>query len=376
VSPGLSSRLGALARITRAPSPVVSVYLATRWADEHQRERVRVYLANEIKKARGTSGPALDEDLDWIASQGEAIVQQTLFPEAHGVVLFACGPLGLRELLPVRATVEDTFVVNDAPYVRRLAEILRDAPATLVVFVDGESARLIQVDADGVGVEETLESDVPNRHRQGGWRLLAQTRFQRHIEVHRGRHFDAVAATLTDIADEHDVDHVVLAGESRTLAVFRKHLDPRLDRRVAGTVTAARHEPTQALAERATRLLRDREGDVEAASVEAVLTEAAKHGRATAGLEPTLEAAARGAVHRLYVLPSFRRTGSQCGACGGLQTGSAPTCRLCLAATKEVELGEALVQRVLATGGAVQPVAADAGLREVGGVAALLRYPL
>jgi len=247
VSAALSARLAALARITRAPSPVVSVYLGTRWADEHQRERVRVFLANEIKKARALPGSALGEDLDWIAAQGEALVQQTLFPGATGVVLFACGPLGLREALPVRAAVEDTFVVNDAPYLRRLAEIVRETPSALVVFVDGESARLIQVGTDGVGAEVTLESDVPNRHRQGGWRLLAQTRFQRHIEEHRGRHFDAVAATLADVADEHGVDHIVLAGEARTLAVFRKYLEGRIAQRVAGTIAAARHEPAGAL---------------------------------------------------------------------------------------------------------------------------------
>ena len=247
MSAALSARLAALARITRAPSPVVSVYLGTRWADEHQRERVRVFLANEIKKARALPGSALGEDLDWIAAQGEALVQQTLFPGATGVVLFACGPLGLREALPVRAAVEDTFVVNDAPYLRRLAEIVRETPSALVVFVDGESARLIQVGTDGVGAEVTLESDVPNRHRQGGWRLLAQTRFQRHIEEHRGRHFDAVAATLADVADEHGVDHIVLAGEARTLAVFRKYLEGRIAQRVAGTIAAARHEPAGAL---------------------------------------------------------------------------------------------------------------------------------
>ena len=123
----------------------------------------------------------------------------------------------------------------------------------------------------------------------------------------------------------------------------------------------------------ATRL---REGDAEALDVAGVLTGAAKGGRATAGLEATLEAASRGAVYRLYVLATFRETGRQCGACGALQPGDAPACRVCRGATKEVELGEALVQRVLATGGAVQTVAVAAGLERAGGVAAQLRYPL
>ena len=376
MSPGLAARLAELARITRAPSPVVSVYLGTHWADEHQRERVRVFLAREIKKARERAGPALGEDLDWIAEQGEALVQQRRFPEANGVVLFACGPLALREVLPVRATVEDAFVVDDAPSLRRLAEIVQETPSALLVFVDGESARLIQLGAAGVGAEVSLESDVPNRHRQGGWRLLAQTRFQRHIEVHRGRHFDAVAATLADIADGYDVDHIVLAGEARTVAVFRKHLEGRIAERVAGAIGAARHEPTSVLVERAEPLLRLREDEAVSDSVEAVLTEAAKGGRATAGLESTLEAAGRGAVRRLYVLATFGKPGRECSACGALQPGEAAECRLCHGATKGIELGEALVQRVLATGGTVHPVTAAGGLARAGGVAALLRYPL
>ena len=110
--------------------------------------------------------------------------------------------------------------------------------------------------------------------------------------------------------------------------------------------------------------------------MEAVLTEAAKGGRATAGLEATLEAAGRGAVHRLYVLAAFRQAGRECAACGALQPGDATACRRCRGATKEVELGEALVQRVLATGGTVDTVAVAGGLARAGGVAALLRYPL
>ena len=164
----LRARVAALARIARAPSPVVSVYLDTRWADEHQRERVRVFLAEEIKKTREAGASAhLGADLDWIAQQGEAIVGQARDPDAWGVVLFACGLLGLREVLPVHAPVWDLFVIAEAPFVRRLAEVLDDMPSTLVVFVDAESARLIQLRADGVGPEVRLESVVmrSERHR-------------------------------------------------------------------------------------------------------------------------------------------------------------------------------------------------------------------
>jgi hypothetical protein len=48
----LRDRLIRLAKIERAETPVVSVYLNTRWADEHQRDRVQVFLKNALAKAR------------------------------------------------------------------------------------------------------------------------------------------------------------------------------------------------------------------------------------------------------------------------------------------------------------------------------------
>lgn len=371
----LQRRLRALARIGRAPTPVVSVYLNTRWADEHQRERVRVFLKNAIREARRSRGSAeLDTDLDWIQAQGEALVSQALVPEADGVALFACQALGVRELLPVRVPFADAFVVADAPLLRPLAAVLEEAPTALVVFVDGESARVIPVRSDGPGEEVPLESEVPGRHRRGGWAQLAQSRYRRHVEEHRGRHFDAVAEVLAQLAEETVFDRIVLAGESRTLAVFRRHLPAPLAARIVGTISAGRHEPGSSLLERAAAILDEREGQEERAAVDALLTEAAQSRRAVAGLEATLEAAARGAVRHLYLLKGFRRAGRACTACGMLQNGPGASCRRCGGETGPVELGEALVERVLAEGGRVETVGDHAALAAAGGVAASLRY--
>ncbi|MBI2467738.1 MAG: host attachment protein [Candidatus Rokubacteria bacterium] len=369
-------RLTELVRITSAASPVVSVYLNTRWRDEHQRERVRVFLKNELRRARLGAEPALGEDLDWIGTEGESLIGQARFPEAHGVALFACRALGLREVLPVRVPFEDAFVVAERPFLRPLAALAERVPVALVVFVDGESARLIPVEARGPGEEVALESEVPGHHRRGGWALLAQSRYQRHVQDHRGRHFEAVATALADLAEANGLDRIVLAGESRTVGAFRRHLPARLGERVVGSVPAARHEPGATIVARATAVLDRWRHERQHAAVDAVLTEAAKGGQAVAGLEETLEAVARGAVQRLYLSAGFGERGRVCGECGALQPGPTGPCRRCGEATAAVELGEAMVDRVLATGGAVETIEAHAGLPRVGGVAARLRYPL
>src|SRR4029450_5856357 len=78
-------------------------------------------------------------------------------------------------------------------------------------FVDGVSARLVPLLADGLGEAVTLDGEVHDRHRQGGWHLLAQSRYQRHIQEQRGHHFDAFAAALTELVDELGVERIVLA---------------------------------------------------------------------------------------------------------------------------------------------------------------------
>ncbi len=140
----LSGRLAALERIGPTSTPVVTVYLGTRWADEHQRARVRIFLKNELAQARRASHPrAAPADLDWIEAQGEALLDQTTMPDAGGVALFACEALGLREMLPSRIPFENVFAVGETPLLRPLTELEASAPSTLVVFIDTESARLV-----------------------------------------------------------------------------------------------------------------------------------------------------------------------------------------------------------------------------------------
>lgn len=371
------ARIAELAKIMRTAAPVVSVYLNTRWADEQQRERVRVFLKNEIRKAsRGAGHQDLSSDLDWIQAQGESLIEQTRFPEANGVALFACRALGLREVLPVRVPFENVFVVADAPFLSPLVAALPEIPATLVVFVAGESARLIPLGPEGVGEEVRLESEVPGHHRRGGWAQLAQSRYQRHIQEHRGRHFEAVAAALLDLTEGNGVERIVMAGEPRTVTAFRKHVPPRIVERIAGIISGTQHEPASALLTRAAEVLARLSSDGKASAVEAVLTEAAKSGRAVAGVEETLEAVGRGAVHRLYLLKGFNQRGGACVECGALQLSESATCLRCGSEARRAEFGETLVDRVIATGGKVEVIEVNDGLARVGGVAALLRYPL
>jgi hypothetical protein len=369
VADPVRARVVALARLAPGSAPVVSVYLDTRWTDEQQRERVRLFVKNESRREREPAAAA--DDLAWIAEEVDRLVAQVQAPQASGVALFACKALGLREVIPVRVAFANAFRVQDTPWLRPFADVLGALAPALVVFVDGRSARLVPLGPEGPGEEIVLEHDVEGRHDQGGW---AQTRYQRHIEAHRGQHYDAVAAALADLAERHGAGRIVLAGEDRALSVFRKHLPGPISSRVVGEISAAHYESTAVIGERAADLLERLGQSARADSVDAVLGDAAAGARAVAGPGPTVEAVRRQAVQHLYVMSGFEAPGRQCQSCATLAEGRDGPCPACGRPTRQVDLGGGMVEQVLASGGAADTVAIHAGLASAGGVAARLRY--
>ena len=366
-----------LSKLNASTGPVVSVYLNTRWTDQHQRERTRLFLKGELRRAREASpGESLSDALDWIETEGEALISQTSHADARGVALFACPALGLREVIPVRASLENAVVVADRPFLRPLAAAEGETPPTLVVFIDAESARLIPLLEAGAGEEVRLESEIPGHHRRGGWAQLALGHYQRHIEERRERHLEAVAEALGRLVEEQGLERIVIAGSPDSAGAFRRALPSTVIARVAGVVSGRRDEPASELVGRAAELVGRVAAREVGAAVDGLLTEAAKGGQAAASLEGVLEAVGRGAVDRLYLLRDFRERGRACIACAALQPGDAATCRLCRQATASVELGEAMVTRTIAAGGAVTMVDAHAALGAVGGVVARLRFAL
>jgi ribosomal protein L40E len=369
----VQARLAELAKLPPSARPVVSVYLNTRWTDEDQRERVRIFVKNQLRAARAAVPPPAEEDLAWIEAEAQRIIGQVEFTEASGVALIAGGE-NLREVLPVRAAFEDTFVVDSTPSLRPLAGVAQDIVPALVVFVDGVSARIVALGPTGPGEEVTLESEVPGRHSAGGWAALAQTKYQRHIEMHREQHFEATAAAVAALGERHGVRRIVIAGEGRAVALFRQHLSDPLARRVVGVIAGARHETSAVIATRAADYLAHLDEQEDADAVDRMLDAAAKGGRAVAGIEATLEAVNRNAVQQLYLARAFQRPGAMCVRCEALQPPVAGACRFCGADTRATELGEAMSSRVLATGGGVSMVGRHAGLDGREGVGALLRY--
>ena len=365
-----------LSGIPASRTPVLSTFIDTRWGDEHQRGRVRAVIESGLRRAAAADPPPLAEDLHWVEARTTAIVAQAELVGARGVALFACSAIGLRRVLALRAPMATTVILGSRPRLRPLIEALPEVEETLVVWLDREQARLIPIGPEGMREEVALVGDVPGHHSRGGWAQLAQSRYQRHIEVHRDRHLDAVAAAARGLAHDLAVTRLVLLGEAEIVNALRGALDADTASRVVATLPSSRYESSADLATRALAAAEQSRAVETAARIETVLVDAEKRARATAGLGPTLDAVSRGAVHQLYLLRAFSQVGRECEPCDLLKAEAVPTCPLCGGLTIETELGEAAGRRVLSAKGDVIDVPDHAGLARHGGLAASLRYAL
>jgi peptide chain release factor subunit 1 len=126
-----------------------------------------------------------------------------------GVALFAGAAADLWVEFPSPLPFEDEFTVADRPMLCQLARLDEDYTNVLLVLVDSRTARIYEVVLGGFLAETDFASEVPGRHKQGGW---AQARYQRHVQEHIDRDFKEVAAYIASYMASHPHTQLILSG--------------------------------------------------------------------------------------------------------------------------------------------------------------------
>ncbi len=112
--------------------------------------------------------------------------------------------------------------------------------------------------------------------------------------------------------------------------------------------------------------------------VEELLTAAGKGQGATVGLDGTLEAVARGQVHKLIYAENFLSDRAGCLSCGSAQPNGESSCTRCGETLEPgARLLDAIVDRVERNGGRIEAVkgkAANLMTQNDGGMGAFLRF--
>jgi hypothetical protein len=393
----LDGTLAELAKLRGGTEPIVTLYLDVRWRDEQQRERVRGFVQDRVRKilghyADGTPGrDALARTLAKVRGFVEGLAAQAYEENRDGVALFACESLGLWRPLFFARTFPDELVVNGVPHLSKLARVAVELAPAAVVVPTPDGADIYEVrlgELEGVRrVHGPLPAPTDKSTSTAGTAGTPGRRYERDDKDQRRsdewirRDQRAAATVLTAFVERSPHASVVLVGPARTVAGFERELPERVAARVTARVPrprgwgqsdGSRRDCIRSLAEQALRASRS----TGAQRSDGVLGEALRGGLGVVGPDDVVLALNEGRVHTLVIEEDLEQTGWRCDNCGalGADVEAAEVCPFCGGDLRAVQaLREALVAKALAAGGEVEIVGHQHRLHSYRGVAALLR---
>lgn len=372
------NELRELSAVRSDADPVVTVYLNTRWSDEMQRDRVRLFVRQKVKWAREQGiDSGLGRSLDRIERYVEGLCRQAYDESANGVAIFACDGLGLWKTITARRTFEPYFALADVPHVLQLARAVDDFEPVVVAFVDAKGARVFETAVGELLAEARIVESTPKRHSMGGW---SQLKFQRRVEKEIERNLAEAAEHVAYLVQLEPRNHVVLVGPHEMVRHFEARLPHFVRERIMARMPHQRPRGPKKgairddLLEQVIDRLIDHEREKESDNADRVVGEALAGGLAVVGPEDVVLAANEERVHLLVIEEDFDEPGWRCRQCEALSATGPIECRYCGGPVDGVDLGQALIRRVLRASGDVDVVAHQPRLHHYRGVGAFLRH--
>jgi len=220
-------------------APVSSLYLDV---DGRRYPRKQDYLVRADEMAHLLRSEAAEMDRDRRGSVGKDADRMLNFVRAldrgstRGIALFSSTDGGLWEEVTVPRPLRDRAIVADQPHLLPLEALVETYQSFCTVIVDRAKARIFLARMGRIREATDLFDDVPGQHEQGGW---SQSRYQRHIEEHVGKHLKRVADVLRRFSKLKGFDHLILAGPEEILPQFEQGLHDYLRQRVVVRTTLA-----------------------------------------------------------------------------------------------------------------------------------------
>src|SRR3954453_8531391 len=273
--------------------------------DAHRRVRDSDGLSHEARKS-------LEDDVERAAT-----FLRDLSPKgAHGFALFACAGADLFEGMRLPRPIETRAVINDAPVVEPLVELLGSGGNWMVVLVNRQTGRLLRGDAHHLDELPAIEDDVHGRHSQGGW---SQARYQRSVDEDVMDHLKNVADAVFLRFKRASFNHLLLGGPTETLTEFESKLHPYVSERLRGRIDIdVENTSPDDVCKAAAAKIGDYDRTAEREALDRLQEGVSTGGRGAAGLDDVLFALNERRVETLLLTEGFDASGCSCPQCGSV----------------------------------------------------------
>lgn len=290
----------------------------------------------------------------------------------HGLCVVACWALDMVHATSIDVPIADILHIGASPYIRPMAEFEDEYENFVVVMADNTDARIFVVTMAIAMHEASVDGDIKNHVRKGGW---SQKRYQRRRDNQLLHYAKEINEKLEAINREHEFQRLLLVGSDETLNEIRRELSSVLADKVAGTKVLDLGKSDDELWQEIYALHFAGEREAERGLLSRIREEYCTGGLAVVGVEDVLHAARQGRVDTVLAVRNVHIDGVQCCACGAPAPAGTQICLSCGAAEFfPTDILNALTTLVYSTGADIDFADSVPELEKLGHIAALTRY--
>lgn len=298
----LRRHISALATLPESDAPVISTYLDLRQSEVSLRAEFVMWAA----AARNTLPREVREAFDQARRDTLGVFSQKWPGDIRSVAVFARGgnhPLMMA--LPFHASMEKHFESAPRPAIFPLVQLKDRFHRFVLVICTEEAGRIMELTLGAV-TEEILTSRPLQNHRIG--RQLSREHFHQRREEDTRRYMREKVRIITRLMERRGLNHLVLAGHPRHVALLRDHLPKHLQKRVVGSIfnspSGGNVSPLLAKAIDAFVAAEQRESRN---TVETLHENIRREGLAVVGIHPCREVILAGAASQLVIAEELPR---------------------------------------------------------------------
>jgi peptide subunit release factor 1 (eRF1) len=362
------------------PFPFVSLYLNTQ-PDQKGRDHFDSFVRSEFNARAKNWTMRTPERLSFErdAERIREYLRDELRPSANGAAIFACSAEGdFFEAAQLDAPIEENSLFTSyQPHVYSLARLLDQYSPYIALVADTHKAHLYVFGAGEELEQREVVGQNVNRTRIGGW---SQARYQRRIDNIRTHHAKEVVEELDRVAQEENIDRIVLAGDEVILPMLREQFPQRLEERVIAVLRLGIDTPEHEVMSASYAAARAFDAEADTRKVGKLLDEELGAGFAVTGARDTLVALTLGQVGEVLMsaseqdvrdnlvgkdaalIPDFPEKGRAAG--NGNPNGG----------KRSAVIADELIARARQTSAEIHFIEDDPRLAAHGGVGARLRY--
>lgn len=349
--------------------PVLSLYLNTEPA-EGNADAYRLRLRNMLKEVDAPKDNERIEqyfarEYDW---------------SGRSVAVFSCADQQFFRAFPLAVPLRSRVRVSDHPHFKPLADLWDAFGGYGVALVDKQGARIFHFTLGELEEQDGYLGEEIKHTKSGGassvaGRLGGSTGQTGYAEEIVGRNMKEAANFAAKFFESKHIRRVLIGGTEENVSIFRSYLPKAWQSLVVGTFPMAMTASHGDVLARTFQIGHDAEKAREAGLVNTAITNAAKAGAGSVGLEHTLKAVAEHRVQNLLVKEGYYSTGAHCPECGLLTGTVSSFCPVCGAKLlKILDVVDYAVRSVLQAGGDVDIVHENKALEDAGKIAAILRF--